>query len=108
MSNWRFGIVVVVLNGKPPLMGEVLCSTENSPFLIIDHIHAKMNLVCRDALAIGKKCMNVRKNKLFFDEYHVSKQYSPDWRPRFAASHLGLFCLPLSYKKDARLLWVNP
>ena len=23
MSNWRFGIVVVVLIGKPPLMGEV-------------------------------------------------------------------------------------
>ena len=26
MSNWRFGIVVVVLIGKPPLMGEVLCN----------------------------------------------------------------------------------
>ena len=69
MSNWRFGIVVVVLIGKPPLMGEVLCSTENSPFLIIDHIHAKINRVCcaalAPALAIGKRCMNVRKNKLF-------------------------------------------
>ena len=65
MSNWRFGIVVVVIIGKPPLMGEVLCSTENSPFLIIDHIHAKINRVCCAALAIGKKCMNVRKNKLF-------------------------------------------
>ena len=55
MSNWRFGIVVVVLIGKTPLMGEVLCSTENSPFLIIDHIHAKINRVCCAALAIGKK-----------------------------------------------------
>ena len=45
MSNWRFGIVVVVLIGKPPLMGEVLCSTENTPFLIIDHIHANINFV---------------------------------------------------------------
>ena len=26
--------IAVVLIGKPPLMGEVLCSTENSPFLI--------------------------------------------------------------------------
>ena len=68
MSNWRFGIVVVVLNGKPPLMGEVLCSTENSPFLIIDHIHAKMNRVCCAALAIGKRCMNVRKNKLYINK----------------------------------------
>ena len=64
MSNWRLGIVVVVLNGKPSLMGEVLCSTETSPFLIIDHIHAKINRVCCAALAIGKRCMNVRKNKL--------------------------------------------
>ena len=46
-------------------MGEVLCSTENSPFLIIDHIHAKINRVCCATLAIGKRCMNVRKNKLF-------------------------------------------
>ena len=46
-------------------MGEVLCSTENSPFLIIDHIHAKINRVCCVALAIGKRCMNMRKNKLF-------------------------------------------
>ena len=26
---------------------------------------------------------------------------------RFAASHLGLFCLPMSHKKDARLILVN-
>ena len=65
MSNWRFGIVVVVLNGKTALMGEVLCSTENSPFLIIDHFHAKINRVCCAALAIGKRCMNVRKYKLY-------------------------------------------
>ena len=49
-------------------MGEVLCSTEKSPFLIIDHIHAKINRVCCAALAIGKRCMNVRKNKLLMDD----------------------------------------
>ena len=54
MSNWRFGIVVVVPFGKPPLLEEVLCSTENSPFLIIDHIHAKIHQVCCAALAIEK------------------------------------------------------
>ena len=48
-------------------MREVLCSTENSLFLIIDHIHAKINRVCCAALAIGKRCMNVRKNKLFIN-----------------------------------------
>ena len=29
-----------------------------------------------------------------------------DGTPRFAASHLGLFCLPISHKKDARLTLV--
>ena len=52
-------------------MGEVLCSTENSPFLIIDHIHAKINRVCCAALAIGKRCMNVRKNKLFMYDHVI-------------------------------------
>ena len=54
MSNLRFGVVVVLLIGKPPLMGAVLCSTDKSPFLIIDHIHAKINRVSCAALAIGK------------------------------------------------------
>ena len=31
----------------------------------------------------------------------------PDQTQRFAASDLVLHCLPLSYKKDARLLWVK-
>ena len=32
---------------------------------------------------------------------------APDGAPRLAASHLGLFCLPISHKRDARLIWVN-
>ena len=32
---------------------------------------------------------------------------APDGAPRFAASHLGLFCLPMSHKTDARLIWVK-
>ena len=44
----------------------------------------------------------------FFDEIHViRKRNSPIWEPRFAASHLGLFCLPMSHKKEPRLIWVN-
>ena len=27
--------------------------------------------------------------------------------PQNAASDLGLHCLPMSHKKDARLIWVN-
>ena len=32
---------------------------------------------------------------------------APDGTPRFAASHLGLFCLPMSHKKDYMLIWVK-
>ena len=37
-------------------------------------------------------------------EHSASKQLT---RSRFAASDLGLHCLPLSHKKDAMLIWVN-
>ena len=40
----------------------------------------------------------------FFDEIQVSKQNGQDGTQRFAASHLGLFCLPMSNKKDDRLI----
>ena len=47
-----------------------------------------------------------------FDEIHVSEQNSTRWEaakwmPGFEASHLGLFCLPMSHKKDARLISVK-
>ena len=44
---------------------------------------------------------------LLFDEIQVSKQNSRRWEQRFAASHLGLFCLPISHKKDTRFILVN-
>ena len=40
----------------------------------------------------------------FSNEIPVSKLNSPRWD---AASHLGIFCLPMSHKKDARLIWVK-
>ena len=45
--------------------------------------------------------------------FHFSKKIisanriAPDGTPRFAASHLGLLYLPISHKKDARLIWVK-
>ena len=41
-----------------------------------------------------------------FDEISLSKQNSPRWDA--AASHLGLYCLPMSHKRDARLKLVKP
>ena len=32
---------------------------------------------------------------------------APVGTPRFAASHPELFCLSMSHKRDARLIWVN-
>ena len=32
-----------------------------------------------------------------------ANRIAPDGTPRFAASHLGLCCLPMSHKRDARL-----
>ena len=33
-----------------------------------------------------------------------ANRIAPDGMPRFAASHLDLFCLPMPHKKDARLM----
>ena len=38
-----------------------------------------------------------------FDESHLSKQNSPRWDATFCGDTSGLFCLPVSHKKDARL-----
>ena len=50
---------------------------------------------------------------VFFSLFHfsmkikVTNRIAPDGTPRFAASHPGLFRLPMSHKKDARLIWVK-
>ena len=48
------------------------------------------------------------RSSFLFKFYHVSKQHGdPDQMPHSAASGLGLHCLPISNKKDARLKWVT-
>ena len=37
----------------------------------------------------------------------IANRKAPTGTPRFAASHLGQICLPVSNKKDARLIWVK-
>ena len=36
-----------------------------------------------------------------------ANRIAPDGTPRFAASHLRLFCLSMSLKKDPRLIWIK-
>ena len=43
----------------------------------------------------------------FSIKFMSANRRAPDGTLRFAASHLGLFCLPMSHKKDARLIWVK-
>ena len=44
---------------------------------------------------------------IFSMKFVSANRIALDGTPRFAASHLGLFCLPMSHKKDDRLIWVN-
>ena len=43
----------------------------------------------------------------FSMKFMSANRIAPDGTPRFAASHLGLFCLPMSHEKDARLICVK-
>ena len=40
-------------------------------------------------------------------ERKFDKQCRPNQMPHSAASNLGLYCLPMSHNKDARLSWVS-
>ena len=37
-------------------------------------------------------------------KFLCANRIAPDGTPRCAASHLGLYCLPMSRKRDARLI----
>ena len=43
----------------------------------------------------------------FAMKFMKTYRMSPDGTPHNAGSHLGIFRLPLSHKKVARLIWVN-
>ena len=44
---------------------------------------------------------------LFRIDILLANSENPDMTPRSAASDLGLHCLPMSKKWDARLIWVK-
>ena len=43
----------------------------------------------------------------FSMKFISANRIAPDGTPLFGVSHSGIFCLHMSYKKDARLVWVN-
>ena len=43
----------------------------------------------------------------FSMKFMKANRIAPDGMPCVAASHLGLFCLPMSHKKEARLIWIK-
>ena len=53
----------------------------------------------------------IRSNFSFLFHFSMkifsANRLAPDGTPHVAATHLGLFCLSMSHKKDARLKWVR-
>ena len=55
----------------------------------------------------------IRSNFSFLLHFSIeimsANRIAPDGTPRFAASHLGLFCLPtcVPHKKGTRLIWLK-
>ena len=43
----------------------------------------------------------------FSMKFLCTNRIAPDGTPNSAAAHLGLHCLPVSHKRDARLISVN-
>ena len=43
----------------------------------------------------------------FYQKLLQANSEEPDQTPLSVASYLDLHCLPVSHKKDARLIWVN-
>ena len=43
----------------------------------------------------------------FSMKFMKANRIAPDGTPHAAASHLGLFCLFMSHKKDAKPIWVK-
>ena len=41
----------------------------------------------------------------FWMKFMFANRIATDGMPHFAASHLGLFCLPMSHRKNAKLIW---
>ena len=62
-------------------------------------------------IILGESTFILRDNRGDFEfSFHFltnflwANRIAPDGTPRFAASHLGLFCLPMWHEKDARLI----
>ena len=60
---------------------------------------------------LGESTFNLRDIRSDFEfltqssmKFLYANRIAPDGTPRSAASHQGLFCLPLSHKKDTRLI----
>ena len=43
----------------------------------------------------------------FFKKHSARKQWRSDQMPHAAESDLYLYCLPVSHRKEARLIWIK-
>ena len=45
--------------------------------------------------------------QILIEHSALANSGDPDQTSLYVASDLGLYCLPMSHKKDARLIWVH-
>ena len=115
MTNHKLGNLTIWVTTVNPML--LLRSTKSQvhrpfiPFTEIGQVTCNVNPLVTNGIAhpypIDESFFFLRGTRSnfsvlfhFYDENHVSKQNSPRWD---AASHLGLFGLPMSHKKTPGL-----
>ena len=63
--------------------------------------------LAESTVILGASRVILNFHSIFFMKLLKANRIAPDGMPCFGASHLGLFCLHISHKKDARLIWNN-
>ena len=73
------------------------------------YVHGKQLRSCWEGYQLDESTFFSGTSWVFFHFYFIvrANRIVPDGSSRFVASDLGLSCMLMSHKKDARLLWVN-
>ena len=77
---------------------------------MIDPVSVFSSIVCSMTQLGGSQVSDRCPSGYLFHfsmKFMSANRIAPDGTPRFAELHLGLFCLPMSHKKDVRLIWVK-
>ena len=86
-----------------------VCVCEAKPVAVELRCHATALILVIGKAQFRRAMLSCDSSCSFLLHFSMkSKQNSPRWDTAFCSvTYLGLFCLPMSHKKDARLIWVN-